>query len=129
MRLRKVVAVLFMAFAFSAQAEIPLTQSDILGSWSVDKESINLDGSSYKKLETTWIFKNDGTMVGISVDSQAHARVGKFRAVLKYRMEDGKLIKQASPGRSKEETCIAIEKEGPKMILKCRNIYFFMTKQ
>jgi len=129
MSLKKVVTLVFMMLAFSAQAETPLTQADILGSWSVDKESINRDGSAYKKLDTTWIFKNDGTMVGISVDSQAHARVGKFRAVLKYRIEDGKLIKQASPGRSKEETCIAIEKEGQKMILKCRNIYFFMTKK
>lgn len=129
MGLRKIVMAAFMVLAFSAQAEIPLTQQDILGSWSVDKESINRDGSAYKELATTWEFKNDGTMIGISIDSQKHARVGKFRAVLKYRIEDGKLIKQASPGRSKEETCIAIERDGPKMVLKCRNIYFFMTKK
>lgn len=120
---------LFMSLSFSANAEIPLTESDILGSWSVDKESINRDGSNSKELDTVWTFNNDGTMLGVSIDSQRHARVGKFRALLNYRIENGKLIRQASPGRSREETCIAEEKEGSKMLLKCNNIYFFMTKK
>lgn len=101
MGLQRVIGALFLVAAFSAQAEIPLTELDILGSWSVNKESINRDGSAYKELNTTWEFKSDGTMIGISIDSQKHARVGKFRAILKYRIEDRKLIKQVSPGRSK----------------------------
>jgi hypothetical protein len=129
MSLNKIVPVLFLMFAVNANAEIPLTESDILGSWQIDKESIHRDGSDSKELNTVWTFNDDGTMVGVSIDSQKHARVGKFRAVLKYRVENGKLIKQVAPGRSKEETCIAEEKDGSKMLLKCKNIYFFMTKK
>ncbi len=120
---------LFMSLAFSANAEVPLTEADLLGSWSVDKESIDPEGKTSKSLNTVWTFNKDGTMVGESTDSQRHARIEKFRAVLKYRLEDGKIIKQVSPGRSKEETCHAEEREGSKMLLKCRNIYFFMTKK
>ena len=120
---------LLMMLSFSANAEILLSKSDILGGWSVDKESLKRDGSNFKELDTVWTFNNDGTMVGISTDTQAHARVGKFRATLKYRIENGKLIKQVSPGRSREETCTVEEREGSKMLLKCSNTYFFMTKK
>jgi hypothetical protein len=119
----------FMFLAFSANAEIALTGADILGTWSIDAESNHLDGSGGKKLQTTWTFNKDGTMTGESSDSQRHARVGTFRVSVKYRIEDGKLIKQVSPGRKKEDVCIVIEKEDPKMILKCRTNYFFMTKK
>ena len=128
MNLNKMLSALFLMFAFNANAEIPLTESDILGSWQIEKESINRDGSGSKALNTVWTFNNDGTMVGESIDSQRHARVEKFRIVLKYRIENGKLIKQV-PGRSKEETCIAEEKDDSNMLLKCKNIYFFMTKK
>ena len=120
---------LLMSLAFSANAEVPLTASNILGSWTVDKESINRNGSNSKALKTVWTFKSDGIMVGVSKDSQAHARMEEFRATLNYRIENGKMIKQVSPGRSREQTCTAEEKEGPKMILKCGNIYFFTTKK
>ena len=128
MRFNKIIPALLLMFAFNANAEIPLTESDILGSWQIEKESINRDGSGSKALNTVWTFNNDGTMVGESIDSQRHARVEKFRIVLKYRIENGKLIKQV-PGRSKEETCIAEEKDDSNMLLKCKNIYFFMTKK
>jgi hypothetical protein len=39
------------------------------------------------------------------------------------------LVKQAAPGRSKMETCTAVEKVNDKMVLKCQAIYFFMTKK
>ena len=128
MKFIKCFPVFFMVLAFSANAETALTEADIIGVWSIDAESNHLDGSGGKKLETTWTFNKDGTMIGESTDSQRNARVGKFRITVKYRIEDGKLIKQVSPGRSKEETCVAIEKETPKMTLKCRTNYFFMSK-
>ena len=61
--------------------------------------------------------------------TEAHARVESLRAILNYSLEDGKLLKQAAPGRSKIETCVAIEKENNRMVLKCQAIYFFMTKK
>ncbi|MCK5190536.1 MAG: hypothetical protein KAR12_10840, partial [Methylococcales bacterium] len=70
MNLNKMLSALFLMFAFNANAEIPLTESDILGSWQIEKESINRDGSGSKALNTVWTFNNDGTMVGESIDSQ-----------------------------------------------------------
>ena len=129
MKYKTSLSIFFMVLAFTANAEIALTEADILGIWSVDAESSKRDGSGGKALQTTWTFNKDGTMVGESTDSQRHARIGKFSATVKYRIENGNLIKQASPGRKREETCIVIEKEDPKMVLKCRTIYFFMTKK
>jgi hypothetical protein len=118
-----------MFLSFSASADVPLTQSDLIGTWQIDKESVDREGSKSRSINTTWTFKTDGTLEGISQESDAHARIDHLRAVLNYSVQDGKLVKQAAPGRSKMETCTAIEKENDKMILKCQSIYFFMTKK
>lgn len=130
MSLRKLLAPLLCLLPFaSSAAEIPLTQADLLGTWQIEKESVNADGSGGRSMNTTWTFKNDGTMEGISQENDAHARVDQLKAVLNYTVEDGKLKKQAAPGRSKMETCAAAAKDGNKMVLKCQSIYFFMTKK
>ena len=121
------LALLFVSSV--ALADVPLTQADMLGGWQIDKESTHADGSNARGLETQWIFRADGTMEGITADSDAHARVSELRAILNYSVENGKLNKQAAPGRSKMETCVAVEKDGAKMVLKCQSIYFFMTKK
>jgi hypothetical protein len=118
-----------MLFSFSSVAEVPLNQADILGTWQINKESLQSDGSKSRSLNSTWTFKKDGTMDGVSQDSDAHARVETLRASLNYSIEGGKLLKQAAPGRSKMETCTAVEKENDKMVLKCQAIYFFMSKK
>jgi hypothetical protein len=129
MKFKTTLALLFLSSSFAANADVDLSEADILGSWKIDAESIHRDASNAKELDTVWTFKNDGTMEGVSSDSQAHARVGEFRATLNYHIENGKMIKQAAPGRSRNETCTAIEKEGSKMVLKCASVYFFMTKK
>ena len=129
MQFKKYSMLALLSLSFSAAAEVQLSQADLLGTWQIDKESVNSDGSNARGLNTTWEFKQDGTMEGTSQESDAHARINQLRAVLNYSVEDGKLIKQAAPGRSKKETCVAIEKEGNKMVLKCQSIYFFMTKK
>jgi hypothetical protein len=118
-----------MFLSFSANADVPLTQSDLIGSWQIDKESVDREGTKSRSLNTVWTFRTDGTMEGISQESDAHARIDQLRAVLNYSVEDGKLVKQAAPGRSRMETCTAVEKENNKMILKCQSAYFFMTKK
>ncbi|MCX7105318.1 MAG: hypothetical protein NTU70_08575 [Methylococcales bacterium] len=115
--------------SFSSLADVPLKQADLLGTWQIDKESLQNDGSKSRSLNSTWTFKNDGTIEGVSQESDAHARVDMLRATLNYSIEEGKLLKQAAPGRSKMETCVAIEKENNKMVLKCQTLYFFMTKK
>lgn len=115
--------------SFASHADVPLKQADLLGTWQIDKESLQNDGSKSRSLNSTWTFKNDGTIEGVSQESDAHARVDMLRATLNYSIEEGKLLKQAAPGRSKMETCVAIEKENNKMVLKCQTLYFFMTKK
>ncbi|MDD2760457.1 MAG: hypothetical protein PHH11_09205 [Methylomonas sp.] len=129
MQFRKFSALALLCLSFSAAAQVQLTQADLLGTWQIDKESVSADGSNARGLNTTWSFRPDGTIEGTSEESDAHARINQLRAVLNYSVENGKLIKQAAPGRSKMETCEAIEKEGNKMVLKCQSIYFFMTKK
>lgn len=129
MRITNLFTAVLLLVSASAFADVPLNQSDILGTWQIDKESLQSDGSKSRSLNSTWTFKSDGTIEGISQESDAHARVESLRAILNYLLEDGKLLKQAAPGRSKIETCVAIEKENNRMVLKCQAIYFFMTKK
>lgn len=120
---------LLLTAAYTAQAEVKLTQGDLLGTWQIDAEAISLDGRGRKELNSTWTFKADGTMEGLSADTNQHARLSQFRAQLNYSVVDGKIEKQVSPGRSKMQTCTAIEKVGSKMTLECDSIFFFMTKK
>jgi hypothetical protein len=129
MFLKSLLMGLALLASASASAEVKLTQQDILGEWKIDYESINADGTDPKELNSVWTFRNDGTMEGVSLDTNKHARIAEFRALVKYTIEDGKLNKQTSPGRSKFDLCVALEKNGPKMTLECNHIYFFMTKK
>lgn len=129
MQFIKFSAFAFLLLTFTANADVQLTQADLIGSWQIDKESIDREGTKSRSLNTVWTFRENGTMEGKSQESDAHARIDQLRAVLNYSVEDGKLVKQAAPGRSRMETCAAIEKENDKMILKCPSNYFFMTKK
>lgn len=135
MKLKTFAASFFylLVFSLSVQAEtepaIPLSSAEILGTWSVDAESIDRTGEGSRRLETLWTFNQDGTMTGESIDSQQHTRLGKMRAVVNYKLENGLLIRQIAPGRAKQENCKAVEKNGKKLVLKCVSVYFFMTKQ
>ncbi|MGD7035918.1 hypothetical protein [Methylotuvimicrobium buryatense] len=129
MQFIKFSALAILFFSFSVNADVQLTQADLIGSWQIDKESVDREGTKSRSLNTIWTFREDGTMEGKSQESDAHARIDQLRAVLNYSVEDGKLVKQAAPGRSRMETCAAIEKENDKMILKCPSNYFFMTKK
>jgi hypothetical protein len=129
MRIQQLWFSILIFASFSAVASVPLTQADLLGNWQIDKESSNSDGSKARSTNTTWNIKNNGTIEGVTQDSDSHARVESTRAVLNYSIEDGKLVKQAAPGRSKMETCEAVEKNGNQMVLKCQTVYFFMTKK
>jgi hypothetical protein len=130
MQFKYSAAIALLILSFSASADVQLSRSDLLGSWQIDKESMHSDGSNAKVINTVWNFREDGTMEGVSDESSdSHARINQMRAVLNYSLENGKLVKQAAPGRSKMETCTAIEKVEQKMVLKCQTVYFFMTKK
>jgi len=129
MQFIKLSAVALLFLSFHATAEVQLTKADVLGTWQIDKESNTSDGSKARSSNTTWTFKDDGTIEGMTHENDSHARLDQMRAVLNYAVEGGKIIKQAAPGRSKMETCEAIEKSGNNMVLKCQTVYFFMSKK
>jgi len=129
MQINKLSIVGLMFLSFSATAEVKLTQAELIGTWQIDKESANSDGSNARSSNSTWTIKQDGTIEGFTQESDSHARLDSLKAVLNYSIQDGKLVKQAAPGRSKMETCEAIEKTGNQMVLKCQTVYYFMTKK
>lgn len=130
MILRTTLIGLMMSFSIAAQADVKLTKADVVGKWLVQAEALSADQKKgLKELNSTWTFSEDGTMEGHSSDTNKHARVAEFRASVQYSIEDGKMKKQASPGRSKVDICTAIELTPPKMVLECNQIFFFMTKQ
>lgn len=113
--------------AFSANAEIKLDDnSKILGKWKVTHEAAALDKEK-KALNVSWEFKNDGTLMAVGTD--AGGRTKEMDIAVKYSVVDGVIRKQASPGREKYEDCHVVEMEGKDMILKCKYLYFFLTRQ
>lgn len=129
MKIQKLGLFALLVFSFSALAEIPLSQADLVGTWQIEKEATNKEGNQARATNTIWNIKSDGTIEGVSQDSDAHARQASTKAVLNYSIDNGKLVKQQAPGRSKMETCAAVEKNGNQMILKCQTVYYFMSKK
>jgi hypothetical protein len=118
------LATLFMAF--SANAEIALKDSsEILGKWNLYAEALKLDGEQ-KAVKIEWDFKTDGVLQTTSIDSVG--RTKEMKIAIKYMVENGEIKKQTTPGQEKYESCKVVEKEGSKMILKCKFLYFFLTK-
>lgn len=129
MTIRNMVRMLPLAaifFTLSANADVVLKDaSEILGKWKVNAESAKLDGEK-KKVIVDWEFQGDGTLMTTSTDSGG--RTLEMKIPIKYRVEDGIIKKQASPGREKFEDCKVVEKTGSDMILKCPFLYYFLTK-
>lgn len=119
---------LFAVFAaFSANAEVKLEDnSKILGKWVVTAEALGLDREK-KALHVTWEFQKDGTLVTTGED--ARSGIGAMNISIKYSVADGVIKKQTTPGREKYEECAVVEIEGKDMILKCKFLYFFLTRK
>ncbi|OAI21561.1 hypothetical protein A1359_19250 [Methylomonas lenta] len=119
---------LFAALAaFSANAEVKLEDnSKILGKWVVTAEALGLDREK-KALHVTWEFQKDGTLVTTGED--ARSGIGSMNIPIKYSVADGVIKKQTAPGREKYEECAVVEIEGNDMILKCKFLYFFLTRK
>jgi hypothetical protein len=116
-----------LLFTSMAHADVALKDnSEILGHWDVSAESLKIDGEK-KLIKSGWDFKNDGTLTAISTDSLG--RTKEMTVVVKYSIEDGVIKKQLSPGREKYESCSVVQREGSDMILKCTNLFLFLTKK
>lgn len=113
-------------FALSANADVVLKDnSEILGKWKVTAESAKLDGEK-KKVIVEWEFQPDGVLMTTSTDS--NGRTKEMHIPIKYRVEDGVIKKQVSPGREKFDDCKVVERTGNDMVIKCPFLYFFLTK-
>lgn len=128
--MKKIIATLplLAAFAgFSAHADVQLPDnSRILGKWKVNAESLGLDREK-KALSVSWDFHPDGTLITTGEDTLG--RTSEMVIPIKYRVENGVIRKQSTPGREKYEDCNVIELTGSEMILKCKGIYTFMTRK
>lgn len=112
--------------AFSANAEVKLEDnSKILGKWQVTHEALALDREK-KPLHVTWEFQKDGTLITTGED--ARSGIGEMNIPIKYSVADGVIKKQVSPGREKYEDCSVVEMNDKNMVLKCKFLYFFMTR-
>lgn len=113
--------------AFSANAEIKLEDnSKLLGKWVVTAEALALDREK-KPLHVTWEFQKDGTLVTTGED--ARSGIGEMNIPIKYSVADGVIKKQTTPGREKYEDCAVVEMDGKEMVLKCKFLYFFLTRK
>lgn len=119
------VVVLVIISLTTVRAEYLLQdETEIIGTWKVNYESPKLDGVK-RELQTTWQFDKGGVMTSKSKDYRASK--GALTSQLKYSVKDGKILKETRPG--KYEECVVTEKEGNDMVVRCRNLYFFLTKQ
>ena len=113
--------------SFSANAEVKLEDnSKILGKWQVTAEAAALDKEK-KALNATWEFQKDGTLKTIAEDTRGRTKA--MDIAIKYEVVDGMIKKQTSPGREKYEECAVVEMNDKDMILKCKYLYFFLTRK
>ena len=113
--------------ACSAHAEVKLDDNaKILGKWKVNAESLGLEKNK-KNLNVSWEFLKDGTLATKGEDTLG--RTSEMDINIKYFVENGVIRKQTTPGREKYETCTVIEMEHSEMILKCTNLYLFMSRK
>ena len=130
MRMRnciKFLPLIVLCYTSTAYADVTLKDnSDIVGKWTLTAESLKIDGGK-KSVNSSWEFKSDGTLISIATDSLG--RTKEMTVAVKYLVEDGLLKKQVSPGREKFESCSVAQKEASDMILRCTNLFLFLTKK
>lgn len=123
----KFLPLIALCFVSSTYADVSLNDnSEIVGKWTLTAESLKIDGEK-KPVTSSWEFKSDGTLVSIATDSLG--RTKEMTVAVKYIIEDGLLKKQVSPGREKYESCSVVQKEASNMILRCTNLFLFLTKK
>jgi hypothetical protein len=125
-KITKLFSLVTVVLAFSANAEVKLLDnSKILGKWRVNFESIGLDKEK-RPLNVRWDFGDNGILHAAAEDTLG--RTKEMEISVKYSIENGIIKKQVSPGREKYEECVVLDLDNAAMTLKCKGIYFFMTR-
>ena len=113
-------------FSLSAYAEVLLEDnSKILGKWNLYAEAASLHKEKVG-LVSVWDFRKDGI-----IHTESEDRFGRTKTLkidLKYAIENGLVMKQKNPGRSKMDACKVIKLEGGEMTLKCPFVYLFFKR-
>ncbi|BCG65043.1 MAG: hypothetical protein methR_P2856 [Methyloprofundus sp.] len=115
-------------FSVSVQAaeDIKLKDnSEILGKWKLYAEAIALHKEKVE-LFSEWEFRKDGV-----IHTESNDRFGRTKTLkidLKYAVEDGVIMKQKTPGRSKMERCRVLELDDSKLTMKCTFVYLFFKR-
>ncbi len=117
-----------LLFSVSAQAaeDIKLKDnSEIVGKWNLYAEAIALHKEKVE-LFSEWEFTKDGT-----IHTRSNDRFGRTKTIkidLKYAVENGVIMKQKTPGRSKMESCRVLELDRSKLTMKCTFVYLFFKR-
>ena len=115
-----------LLFSISANAEVYLDDnSKILGTWKLYAEAADLHKEKVEMF-SVWNFRKDGV-----IHTESEDRFGRTKTLkidLKYAVENGKVMKQKNPGRSKMDSCSIVEMEGSNMIMKCPFVYLFFKR-
>jgi len=128
MKIKQIIFVLATSLiTFSAQAKFELKdESPLLGNWNLYAEAAAIHKEK-TSVNIQWEFKRNGVLNTKAEDRTG--RTGAFGVQLKYKIENGNLVRQIAPGREKYETCHVQKLDGPDMILKCNYQYFFLRKK
>lgn len=124
--MQTLIVVMTLLFAVTAHAEVKLEDnSKLLGKWNLYAEAASLHKEKVE-LFSVWNFRKDGVIHTESEDRFGRTKTLKIN--LKYSVENGKLMKQKNPGRSKMDTCSVIKMEGREMVIKCPFVYLFFKR-
>lgn len=124
--MQTLIVAVTLLFAATANAKIELEDnSKLLGKWNLYAEAASLHKEKVE-LFSVWDFRKDGI-----IHTESEDRFGRTKTLvidLKYSVENGNVMKQKNPGRSKMDTCSVVKMEGSEMIMKCPFVYLFFKR-
>ncbi len=107
-------------------AEVKLEDNSLIkGKWTLYAEAIDRHKEQVE-LFGVWDFRDNGVLN--TVTSDRYGRTKNLEIDLTYKVENGVIKKQKTPGRSKMETCKAVELDDDNMILKCTFVHLFFKR-
>lgn len=115
-----------LLLSVSASADVKLEDNSLIkGKWTLYAEAIDRHKEQVG-LSGIWDFRDNGVLN--TVTSDRYGRTKNLEIDLNYKVENGVIKKQKTPGRSKMEACKAVELDDEKMILKCTFVHLFFKR-
>ncbi len=115
-----------LLLSMSVNADVKLEDNSLIkGKWTLYAEAIARHKEQVE-LFGVWDFRDNDVLN--TVTSDRYGRTKNLEINLTYKIENGVLKKQKTPGRSKMETCKAVELDDDNMILKCTFVHLFFKR-